>query len=65
MIKVNGEEIELAEPVNLLFWLDSRGIDPLRIAVEYNGEIVSRAAIGNITLKDGDAVEIVVFMGGG
>ncbi|MEP6656103.1 MAG: sulfur carrier protein ThiS, partial [Betaproteobacteria bacterium] len=36
-----------------------------RIAVERNGEIVPRSRYGEMTLEDGDTLEIVVAVGGG
>jgi sulfur carrier protein len=36
-----------------------------RIAVERNGEIVPRSQFESVGLTDGDALEIVVAVGGG
>jgi sulfur carrier protein len=36
-----------------------------RIAVERNGEIVPRNQFGSVSLADGDALEIVIAVGGG
>jgi len=36
-----------------------------RIAVERNGEIVPRSRFASVRLADGDALEIVVAVGGG
>lgn len=36
-----------------------------RIAVERNGEIVPRSQFGAVSLADGDALEIVIAVGGG
>jgi len=36
-----------------------------RIALERNGEIVPRSRFGEVALADGDALEIVVAVGGG
>ena len=40
-------------------------IDPAKIAVERNGEIVPRSTLGSAPLGDGDVLEIVHFVGGG
>lgn len=40
-------------------------IDPAKIAVECNGEIVPRDRIVHAPLGDGDVLEIVHFVGGG
>jgi sulfur carrier protein len=36
-----------------------------RIAVERNGEIIPRSQFESVSLTDGDALEIVVAVGGG
>ncbi len=64
MICINGEKIEKAE-ILLSAYLEENGINPQRIAVELNGEILPKAQYSNTVLKDGDIVEIVNFVGGG
>jgi len=49
----------VAEMVNLM------GLDPLRVAVERNLEVVPRSTLGQVTVEDGDDYEIVHFVGGG
>ncbi len=41
------------------------GLDPLRVAVERNLEIVPRSSLGEVCVEDGDDFEIVHFVGGG
>ena len=41
------------------------GLDPQRVAVERNLEIVPRSTFGEVMVEDGDAYEIVHFVGGG
>ena len=64
MICINGKKIEKAE-ILLSGYLEKNGINPQRIAVELNGEILPKAQYSNTVLKDGDVVEIVNFVGGG
>lgn len=40
-------------------------LDPARIALERNGEIVRKTLYGETPLNDGDKIEIVHFVGGG
>lgn len=40
-------------------------LPPEKVAVERNGEIVSRSTLGYAPLADGDKLEIVHFVGGG
>jgi sulfur carrier protein len=64
-IRVNGEEKEIADGLNVLRLLEELQIRPGRVVVELNRNIVSREAHGSILLKEGDALEIVHFVGGG
>jgi thiazole synthase len=41
------------------------GLDPAKVAVERNLEIVPRSTLANVMLSDGDVLEIVHFVGGG
>lgn len=63
-LTINGELREVApgSVTNLLQQLD---IDPQRVAVELNQEILPKAAYDATTLKDNDSLEIVQFVGGG
>ncbi|MEP6868429.1 MAG: sulfur carrier protein ThiS, partial [Novosphingobium sp.] len=40
-------------------------LNPAKVAVERNGEIVLRATLADVMLADGDVLEIVHFVGGG
>ena len=62
---VNGMEIALGEACTLLAFLDRGGYDAARVAVEKNGEIVSKSSFDSEMLCDGDKLEIVAFIGGG
>lgn len=64
-LQINGEKRELPEPTPLTAFLQTKGIDPRFIVVEHNGEIVRRNAYEDVTLSDGDTLEIVHMMGGG
>ena len=64
MICINGEKIEKDE-ILLSGYLEENGINPQRIAVELNGEILPKSQYSNTVLKEGDVVEIVNFVGGG
>ena len=64
-IRVNGEEKEIADGLNVARLLEELQIRPGRVVVELNRNIVSREAHGLTLLKEGDALEIVHFVGGG
>ncbi len=63
-IIVNGQR-KSAGPVSVLHFLETLGIDPRRVAVECNLEILPKSAYETTILKDGDRLEIVQFVGGG
>ena len=64
-ITVNGERHGLSGPVSLAAFLSALGLDPRKIAVERNLEIVPRSAYATTMLGDGDRIEVVHFIGGG
>jgi sulfur carrier protein len=56
---------QLAPPAHLHDLIAALGLKGDRVAVEHNGNIVSRAEWGSTGLADGDRLEIVHFVGGG
>lgn len=64
MVKINGEPLDIAGKT-LAEYLASTKYDPMRIAVERNGEIVPKAKYGETVLQEGDVIEVVNFVGGG
>ncbi len=65
MIKLNEKEIADVNDVFLDKLLISEGYLLQRIAVELNGEIISKAKYSSTNIKDGDFLEVVSFVGGG
>jgi thiamine biosynthesis protein ThiS len=64
-VKVNGEERSVPVGISIAAMVESLGIDPLKVAVERNLEVVPRSTLGQIEARDGDIFEIVRFVGGG
>ena len=64
MVKVNGMELDLSGRT-VAEYLAETEYNPLRIAVERNGEIVPKAKYAETILQDGDSIEVVNFVGGG
>ncbi|MGM9526180.1 MAG: sulfur carrier protein ThiS [Peptococcaceae bacterium] len=64
-MKINGTETTLAEGTTLLTYLQQQGYKLDRIAVEYNGTIVTREQYVSVVLEPTDVLEIVSFVGGG
>lgn len=65
VISVNGEIRNCGEGETLASFLEGHGLEAMRVAVELNGEIVSRDLYLETDLHAGDRVEIVRFVGGG
>jgi len=63
-IQVNGDTHEVAART-ILALVGELGLDPRKVAVERNLEIVPRSLHGETTLAEGDRIELVVFVGGG
>lgn len=64
-LRINGEARALAAPATVASLLDEMGLTGKRLAVERNGEIVPKGLHASTALADGDALEIVVAVGGG
>jgi sulfur carrier protein len=64
-ISLNGEPHELEAPLSVSALLERLAVDPRRVAVEVNLEVVRRARYDQVTIGAGDQVEIVNFVGGG
>jgi thiamine biosynthesis protein ThiS len=62
---INGDEKSFADPLSLAQLVEQFGMKGDRVAVELNREIVSRAQWSETSLRDGDRLEIVHFVGGG
>ena len=64
-IALNGEPYEVAGPMTLTALLALLNIDPRRVAVEHNLDVVKRSHYDSTQIQEGDQIEIVNFVGGG
>jgi len=64
-ITINGETKEIADGSTVSDLLEELGLEPRVTVVERNADILERAAYPDTTLVDGDALELVRFVGGG
>jgi sulfur carrier protein len=64
-ITLNGEPRQLPQSATVLDLLHNEHLTERRVAVEVNGEIVTRSLHASHLLKEGDVVEIVHALGGG
>ena len=65
VITLNGEHYELDEPISVAGLLAKLEIDPRRVAIEHNLEIIKRHTFPDVVIGEGDRLEIVNFVGGG
>ena len=64
-ITLNGEPHEVDGPLSIADLLTKLSIDPRRVAVEHNYVIIKRHLFADVTVNDGDRIEVVNFVGGG
>lgn len=64
-LMVNGKPRPLDDSLDLESYLTSFGLDLKHVAVGYNGEVLKREQYPEVTLHDGDILEIVRPVGGG
>ncbi len=64
-VQVNGKEREVQSGLSVHEFVESFDLNPLLIVVELNREILSRDQFKDVHVSEGDAVELVHFVGGG
>ena len=64
-IRVNGEHRHVPAGVRVTDMLAQLGLDPLRVAVERNREVMPRSSLTEVSVEEGDVFEVVHFVGGG
>ena len=64
-IRVNGEVRRVASGSSVADMVASLGLDPAKVAVERNREIVPRSLLEQVQVENDDQFEIVHFVGGG
>lgn len=64
-IIVNGTPRDISENLSLLDLLTELKLNAETTIVELNREIVLKTSYGDVTLSDGDALELVRIVGGG
>jgi thiamine biosynthesis protein ThiS len=64
-ILLNGKPRLMNETTTVAGLLRELHLPPVRVAVEVNEELVSRSQFEETSLREGDRVEVVTFVGGG
>ena len=62
---VNGKPVELPDGSTVAALLLHLGVEPAKVAIERNQDVVPRRTWAETQLADGDQIEIVTFVGGG
>lgn len=65
MLTVNGKQTEFKENQTVRNFLEEKGLEPQKVVLELNKEILSRENWSETILQDGDSLEIISFVGGG
>jgi sulfur carrier protein len=63
-ITINGKN-ETIDATTILEVLKAKEIDPQLVAVELNTQIVEQEHLATTSLKEGDKLEFLFYMGGG
>ncbi|MGH7256225.1 MAG: sulfur carrier protein ThiS [Nitrospirales bacterium] len=63
-IKINGKAEEI-QGDSILDIMKAKEIEPQMVAVELNAHMVERDHLATTTLKEGDELEFLFYMGGG
>ncbi len=64
-IRVNGEHRRTFSGMSVAALAAELGLEPAKVAVERNLEIVPRSTLADVIVEEGDEYEIVTFVGGG
>jgi len=63
-VTINGKTEEVSGST-VLEILRAKDVSPQMVAVELNSEMLERDQLGSTVVKDGDAIELLFYMGGG
>ena len=64
-IRINGEDKTIADGLTVAELLVELSLEPTRVAIERNKQLVRRTTFADAALADGDKLEIVTLVGGG
>ena len=64
-LTINGDTREFEDGLTISGLVEALRLNPLKVAVERNLEVVPKSLHGETRLANGDRIEIVQFVGGG
>ena len=65
IITINGKSETVDPDITINDFLKQKRLDPEKVVVEHNLEIVERENYGNVRLNENDNLEVLRFVGGG
>lgn len=65
MLRVNGREENFTEEISVLDFLNNKGVDPPRVIVAINDNVVNKDSWESVLIKDGDEINVLKIVGGG
>ncbi len=63
-VTINGKTEEVSGS-SVLAILKAKDVSPQMVTVELNSKMLERDELGSTVVKDGDAIELLFYMGGG
>ena len=63
-VTINGKTEEVSGST-VLDILKAKDVSPQMVAVELNSKMLDRDKLSSTVVKDGDAIELLFYMGGG
>ena len=64
-VTLNGNLLKIQDDTGLLTLLETKGLKPERIVIEYNNNILIKEEWGSIVIKENDKIEVLSFVRGG
>lgn len=64
-VRLNGKERDVEEGHTVFSLIESLELHPSLVVVELNREILARDSYGEFSVREGDTIELVHFVGGG
>ena len=64
-VEINGEPREIPDGLTIEQLLEHLELHPRMVVVEHNRDILRREAYASACVNEGDAIELVHFVGGG
>lgn len=64
-VQINGHEEHIEAGTSIHAVLLEKNINPNAVACELNMKVIRRAELGQVSLKEGDVLEVIRMIGGG